>query len=57
MKKDKQSNLLGGDWRDAAVVVCTLVLMVAGEKDIVDDRKIKNIKVVGYKGCWWCTGG
>ena len=55
MKKDKQSNLPGGGWRDAAVVVWTLVLTVAGEKDVIDDRKIKKMRVVAgvpVVDCW-----
>jgi len=47
VKKDKQSNLPGGDWRDTVVVVWTLVLTVVGEKDVVDDGKIKKKRVVG----------
>jgi hypothetical protein len=47
VKKDKQSNLPGGDWRDTAVVVWTLVFTVAGEKNTVDDGKIKKKRVVG----------
>jgi hypothetical protein len=38
MKQDKHSNLPGEDWRDAIVVVWTLVLMVAAEKDNVGRR-------------------
>ena len=45
VKKDKQSNLPGGDWKDAVVVVWTLVLTVTGEKDVVDDGKIKKMRV------------
>ena len=59
MKQDKQRNLPGGDWRDAVVVGWTLVLTVAGEKDVVDDGKIKKIRaVVEYRwlivGPWSC---
>jgi hypothetical protein len=38
VKQDKQSNLPGEDWRDAVVVVWTLVLTVAAEKDDVGRR-------------------
>ena len=54
MKQDKQSNLPGGDWRDAGVVGWTLVLTVAGEKDVVDDGKIKKDE---GRGLLWSTGG
>jgi len=59
VKKDKQSNLPGGDWRDVVVVMWTLVLTVAGEKDIVDDRKIKTMRVVTgvpVVDCWTLDG-
>jgi hypothetical protein len=55
VKQDKQRNLTGGDWRDAVVVVWTLVLTVAGEKDVADDRKIKKMRVVAgvpVVDCW-----
>ena len=55
-KKDKQSNLPGGDWRDAAVVVWTLVLTVAAEKDAVGDGKIKKMRAVGGVPCWTVDG-
>jgi hypothetical protein len=50
VKQDKQSNLPGGDWRDAVVVGWTLVLTVAGEKDAVGDGKIKKMRGEGYCG-------
>jgi hypothetical protein len=50
VKQDKKSNLPGGDWRDAVVVGWTLVLTVAGEKDAVDDGKIKKMRGEGYCG-------
>ena len=59
VKKDKHSNLPGGDWRDVVVVMWTLVLTVAGEKDIVDDRKIKTMRVVTgvpVVDCWTLDG-
>jgi hypothetical protein len=62
VKQDKQSNLPGEDWRDAVQVVWTLVLTVAGEKDVVNDGKIKKMRgeparaVVEYRwmvvDCW-----
>ena len=39
--------MASGDWRDAAVVVWNLNLMVPGEKDVIDDGKIKKKRVVG----------
>ena len=36
-KQDKHSNLPSGDWRDAVVVGWSLVLKVAGEKDVVNE--------------------
>jgi hypothetical protein len=50
VKQDKKSNLPGGDWRDVVVVGWTLVLTVAGEKDAVDDGKIKKIRGEGCCG-------
>ena len=50
MKQDKQRNLPGGDWRDAVVVGWILVLTVAGEKDAVDDGKIKRMRGEGCCG-------
>jgi hypothetical protein len=50
VKQDKQRNLPGGDWRDAVVVGWTLVLTVAGEKDAVDDGKIKRMRGEGCCG-------
>ena len=47
MKQEKQSNLLGEEWRDVVVVVSTLVLTVAAEKDVVDGGKIKKMRGEG----------
>jgi hypothetical protein len=44
MKPEKQSNLPGEEWRDAVVVVWTLGLTVAAEKDAVDGGKIKKMR-------------
>jgi hypothetical protein len=44
--------MAGGDWRDTAIIVWNLDLTVAGEKDAVDDGKIKK-----KEGCWWWTSG
>jgi len=53
VKQDKQSNLPGEDWRDAVVVVWTLVLTVAVKRttSVIDDGKIKKIRGKG------CCGG
>ena len=40
----------GEDWRDVIIVVWTLVLMMAGEKDVIDDGKIKKMRGKGYCG-------
>ena len=47
--------MAGGDWRDTAIIVWNLDLTVAGEKDVVDDGKIKKKRVVGggpVVDCW-----
>ena len=47
--------MAGGDWRDAAVVVWNLDLTVPGEKDAIDDGKIKKKRGVGGRlmvDCW-----
>jgi len=44
MKPEKQSNLPGEEWRDAVVVVWTLGLTVAAEKDAGNGGKIKKMR-------------
>ena len=44
MKQEKQSNLLGEEWRDVVVVVWTLGLTVAAEKDAGNGGKIKKMR-------------
>jgi hypothetical protein len=56
VKKDKQSNLSGGDWRDTDVIVWTLILTMAGKKNVVDDGKKKKRGLLVVVDCWTVNG-
>ena len=51
MKQEKH-NLPGEEWRDAVVVVWTLVLTVAAENDAVDGGKTKTMSGEDCCGRW-----